>query len=164
MGLVTEGMVSGAEGQKKRSRLEVYHTPAELQNTIDSAVTKMIVAGNCPFRLVEHQAFKDLIHILRPGAKVPTRKQVAGPLLDDLHSRILAQLKADFNGKMASLSIDGWSTVTREPVIGATITVENQTVLFATVDTSGVSLPISRVSLGLGANTMQGKRTPQSTW
>jgi hypothetical protein len=44
--------------------------------------------------MVSHPSFKALLQLLRPGVKVPSRKRVAGALLEDVHQATIAQIKA----------------------------------------------------------------------
>ncbi len=110
----------------------------------------MIVAANCPFSLVDHPEFHQLMKMLRPTVKLPSRREVSGDLLDTiyekekvcprhLHIIICTSFQAivvrAVQGKQAMLSLDGWSNMTREPVLGVAMTVEGQTYFISTCET-----------------------------
>ena len=71
------------------------------------------------------------------GLRLADRKAVAGHLLDELYGQGLEQLKAETKGGMVTMSIDGWSTVQNEPVVGIALSSDTTTYLVDTVDTSG---------------------------
>ncbi len=121
----------------KQRRLQVFATPSDLQRKIDRQIVRMVVCCNTPFALVEHPEFKKLMELLRPGVRTPRRRRLAGRLLEEVYLEEVSNVKDYFRGKRGALSVDGWSTLSRDPVIGIAITVAGLTVLFATVDTTG---------------------------
>ena len=56
--------------------------------------------------------------LLRPGISIPGRKQVADPPLDEIYKTDKEKIAKCIQGNFATLSIDGWSNVTTNPIIG----------------------------------------------
>ena len=117
----------------------VTKTTKSTKNDIDEAVAKMIYATNCPFRIVEHECFIKLVEKLRPGYKLPTRKEIGGPLLDKVHQNLQTNCKEKLTGSTVCMAMDGWSNVHNEPVVCVSVTTESgDTYVTETIDTSGV--------------------------
>ena len=74
---------------------------------------------------------------MRPGTKVPSRKQVSSPLLDEVYDEETIPVVKQIEGFNATLGLDGWSTRTNDPGIGGTLSTANQGLLVKTVDTRG---------------------------
>ena len=72
--------------QKKQTTLPIstFSTSKTQQHQLDLHITRYIIASNTSFLQVENKYFQELVSKLRPGTKVPSRKMVAGPLLDEV--------------------------------------------------------------------------------
>ena len=73
-------------------------------------------ACNVPFSHVESEHFKRLVSKLRPGYKPPTRKALAGNILDEIHDELQNQMIKNLKEKTITLIVDGWSNVHNEPL------------------------------------------------
>ena len=71
---------------------------------------------------------------VRPGLKVPGRRAVGGRILDSVHKEEWEKFTAKFKDEFATLMIDGWSTLSNDPVLG--VLVDNFFV--DAIDTTGV--------------------------
>ena len=80
-----------------------------MKDEIDEALAKMVYATNCPFRIVEHKSFIELVEKLRPGYKLPTRKDLGGPLLEKVHQQLQVKCKEQLTDKTVCMAMDGWS-------------------------------------------------------
>jgi hypothetical protein len=98
---------------------------------------RFFVACNIPFRSVGNKHFIHLVSMLRPGYKPPERRALAGPLLDRIHSKELQRTIGEIAGLFATLMLDGWSTVTNDPVIAAALAVRERALLVGAEDTTG---------------------------
>ena len=118
----------------------VMQMPGKNKSVIDYQLAKMTYATNCPFSLVEHNEFIKLMSILQPGYKPPTRYDVGGRLLDEVHTSMLADCKDRLGGETVSMALAGWSNVHNEPVVYVLVTSEKgQSFIMSTIDTSGYS-------------------------
>ena len=121
----------------KQTTLFNVMTSQEKQHEIELQIGRYFVSSNTAFRQVENQEFQKLVQKLKPGVEIPNRKRLAGPILDELYNEEQKKVKALCSGMMGTLAIDGWSTVTNEPVIGVNVTTNSGSYLVDTVDTSG---------------------------
>ncbi|XP_018012992.1 uncharacterized protein LOC108670053 [Hyalella azteca] len=118
-------------------------TTKEDKKCLDYLVARMIYGTNSSFRLVEHDCFREMMDAARPGYKLPTRRDVAGRLLDEVFDSETEKAVNMLQGQTVCMSLDGWSNVSNEPVICSSVTVHSSTScevhLVDTVDTSGHS-------------------------
>lgn len=99
---------------------------------------------NSSFHPIENPRCITMIQSLRPGYRPASRADVAGKLLDKVHDKEIEQCATSIKGKIANLSLDGWSNVHNNP---ACITTEEGNVFLAeTIDTSGILTRISNKS------------------
>ena len=56
---------------------------------------------------MENYAFHNLIHILRQNYKLPSCKELAGSLLDSVHTEMEELVKENFKGREGTLILDG---------------------------------------------------------
>ena len=111
----------------KQTTLFNVMTSQEKQHEIELQIGRYFVSSNTAFRQVENQEFQKLVQKLKPGVEIPNRKRLAGPILDELYNEEQKKVKALCSGMMGTLAIDGWSTVTNEPVIGVNVTTNSET-------------------------------------
>jgi hypothetical protein len=82
-----------------QQNLENYFSPANLEESrvkqINEALTMMFIMCALPFRLVENPFFINLLKALNPGYQPPSRKALAGRLLDNEIVRINKQINKD---------------------------------------------------------------------
>ena len=83
------------------------------QHEMDLSLVRYFVATNTPFN-----AAKDFVQKMKPGAVIPDRRRLAGELLDEVYEQEKEKVKVKVRGMNATLAIDGWSTLTNEPVLG----------------------------------------------
>lgn len=117
-------------------------TTKEDKEKIDEKVATMVYATNSPFKIVEHASFRDMVNVMRPGYKLPSRREIGGSLLDKVYDKECEKSVVDLEGKTVCMSLDGWTNVSNEPVICASVTVhtsENTSSVYLvdTIDTSG---------------------------
>ena len=122
-----------------QTTLNVATTSASKQKEIDILIAKFIIGTNSPFLHAENQNFRRLVEGLRPGTKIPTRQLIAGPLLDKVFEEEKGKVEKLVKNQLGTLALDGWSTRVLPPVVGVAVTVNGNTYLFDTLDTSGQS-------------------------
>ena len=114
--------------KQKQSSLFVMKTSA------DELVALNEQLCNSPFVFVYHPEFKKFVAMLRPGCVLTDSRKIGGSILDSLYETAV-EVRARIEGSMVTLSVDGWSNVRNEPVIGVSISCDPY--LVATVDTMG---------------------------
>lgn len=78
-----------------------------------------------------------MINLLRPGYNPPSRVDVAGKLLNNVHQKSSHSCAKMLDGLTVCMGLDGWSNVHNEPVICATVITQSYDVFLA--DTGGTS-------------------------
>ena len=86
---------------------------------------------------MESDAFRNLIHTLRPSYKLPSRKELAGSLLDSVHTEIKELVKENLKGEKGTLIIDGWSNIRNEPITASCTQVNRKFYIVDIEDTVG---------------------------
>ena len=81
----------------------------------------MLIATNSSFRTVENKQFRKMLKMLKPGTTPLDRKVCAGSLLNEVFDFNLCKVKNSVKGLVGSMAIDGWSTITNDPVIGVCV-------------------------------------------
>ena len=115
-------------------------TSSKDKSDTDHQLAEMIYAINSPFSLVDHPEFTKLMSLLRPGYRPPTRYDVGGRLLDEVHTSTLTDCKDQLGGETVSMALDGWSNVHNQPKVCVSVTSETgQSFITGTVDMSGYS-------------------------
>lgn len=107
---------------------------------LDEQIARYIYATNSAFLSVEHEEFKKLIEMMRPGYKPPNRQQISGVLLDNVYEKEVKNCAEMLKNHIVCLSFDGWSNVHNAPIICACVTtLKGDVFLVNTIDTSGNS-------------------------
>lgn len=134
----SESKPTEPETQAKRSKLDsfVVKTSGSSAQKLDLLVAKFFYANNIPFSVVEHATFQDLISALRPGYHVPSRKALAGSLLDEVAAEVEEVAKKSLEGKNVTLIEDGWSNIHNDPIIASCLHVSGKAVFLDAIDCS----------------------------
>ena len=78
---------------KKLKQTTVDKTFSEKDHKIELQSERYFIASNSSFLKVENKEFEKLIRILRPGARIPNRKKLDGPILDELYEQEKEKVK-----------------------------------------------------------------------
>lgn len=71
--------------------------------------------GNIPFSFVENTHFKEFVKALRPSYSLPSRKFMAGTLLNSVDASSVALAKSELGiSNFTTLITDGWENIRRE--------------------------------------------------
>lgn len=92
------------------------------QKTIDEQLGVMISKEFQPFSLVENVEFKQFVHLLNPGYKLPSRKTVSKSILPQLFEKTKEKVKKNLiNAKYISFTTDGWTSINNDGFVAVTI-------------------------------------------
>ena len=98
----------------KQSQLKIFqgiHIPFtdKQRELVHKQFLCATISANLPFRWVEDPEVISLFLLFRSTASdvMPSRKQIAGQILDDANSEVLKQLKVELQGEYAVMSSDG---------------------------------------------------------
>ena len=133
----TEKDEAGASSMKQ-TELSVpsFSTSKFMQHQTELQVTRYIVASNTAFLQVENKQFEKSL-VLRSGTKIPNRQKVSSPLLDEVNREEKSKVVNFVSECNAMLALDGWSTTSKDPIIGVSIITSSKAILVNTDDTSG---------------------------
>ncbi|XP_050707111.1 uncharacterized protein LOC126992417 [Eriocheir sinensis] len=59
----------------------------------------MMYATKSPFKIVEHASFIYMVNVMRPGYKLPSRREIGGSLLDKVYDKECEKSVVDLEGK-----------------------------------------------------------------
>lgn len=102
------------EPPKKKRNMEAFvdRTTKEQSQRFADKCIDFFAKCNVPFSVVEDDSFKALIHELRPTMRIPTRKEMAGNLLDKCYERTIARNRDLVQGRRyATIFGDGWKNM-----------------------------------------------------
>ncbi|XP_047986596.1 uncharacterized protein LOC125226609 [Leguminivora glycinivorella] len=100
---------------------EVITTTKEYKQKIDMQVGKYFYATNTPFNHVEHEEFKKLCALLRPGYRPPSAYEIGNPILEKNYAETMTICKEKLTNQTVCMSQDGWSNVHTEPLVCSNI-------------------------------------------
>ncbi|KAJ2994399.1 hypothetical protein NUW54_g7557 [Trametes sanguinea] len=108
----------------------------DLQAEFQTDVCKLLLSGNCAFRLTElpywHHFFKKWV----PGAELPTRHAVSGRILDAEAERVLEGMKMHLAGRYATGQSDGWKSISKTSIIASMVNAEYEPYILHSHDVS----------------------------
>ena len=81
----------------------VSKTSDEDKKKIDLTVAKFFYACNISINVLKSYAFHNFIVILRPSYRLPLHKELAGSLLDSIHTEIEESVKENLKGREGTL-------------------------------------------------------------
>ena len=110
-------------------------TNSHQKEILDDQIARLFYACNLPFSLAENDVFKKTISILRPGYTPPTRKSIAGGLLDKIYIEVTTMAASALEGKEVTLLQDGWSDIHNSLVIAHCVHTEERSYFLNSVDT-----------------------------
>ena len=123
-------LLTKVETSMKQSHLKIFrgiHVPFtdEQRRLVHEQFLHATISANLPFRWVEDPEVIALFLLFRStaGGVMPSRKQVAGQILDNANSEVLKRLKAELQGKYAVMTSDGWKDDSRNAVSGVNLSV-----------------------------------------
>jgi hypothetical protein len=106
-----------------------------LKHSLDLKVAKFFYANNIAFNGASTNEFKDMITALRPGYSGPTRTDLGGKLLDEVHQNIEEAIQKEMkNTSTVTLLLDGWSNVNRDAVLANCIHTGETSFLLNAID------------------------------
>ena len=113
-------------------------TPTQ-QSKIKEALAQWIFSSGQPFSVTESAEFEDFIKAVRPGLKLPKRKEISNELLDKQYNTMQRKQKdfiQSYNNKFTLIS-DGWTNQRGEPIINYTLVSADGHSFFHSSDPSG---------------------------
>ncbi|KAN0138441.1 Ribonuclease H-like domain containing protein [Lactarius tabidus] len=117
----------GAETQKQESleKWTVTKVPQWSKAGLMEHIVELVVVDDQAISLVDRAAFRHLLLFLRPTIRdcdIPHRSSIAKAIHDKAHKvrETLKELFSSVPGEV-SVTLDGWSSLTRDPYLGVTV-------------------------------------------
>ena len=130
-------LLTQVETSMKQSQLKVFRgiqVPfSEAQeNIVRDQFLRATISANLPFRWVEGPEVMKLFLLFRStaGEVIPSRKQIAGELLDTANAAVRKRVKAELSGQYVVLAADGWKDDSRNAVNGVNVSVNGKVGVF----------------------------------
>lgn len=120
------------------------------RSDIDRKIASYFYRTGISFRIVESEAFKEMIRALNPdyAKKIPTAKALSGRFLDEKYDDYTKQLNNIIsNTQNLTLVSDGWTDVNSDHIVNFSLKAPNQRPFFySSIDTSGISQTAAAVA------------------
>ena len=107
-----------------------------MKSKIDQQIARFVYASNISFSTVEHPEFVKLVNMLHPGYSPPSRKTLAGTVLDKTTADLEDVMRKKLLGKDCTLVQDGWSNIHNDPVSAICLHADGEAFFLEAVDTS----------------------------
>ena len=139
----------------------IISTDKSTKESLDEQAAKAFYACNISFNVADHPQFKKMISMLRPGYESPSRKELAGHILDNVHDHIIDEMKTELSGKDVTLVQDGWSDIHNSPVIASSIHTSDKSYFLSAVETgsnkktSAYCASLAKTSMGEASATFE---------
>ncbi|XP_055716727.1 uncharacterized protein LOC129810342 isoform X1 [Phlebotomus papatasi] len=114
--------VLGPSSTSNESKLHLSKSE-DMKKRTDEKWARAIYATACPFSMFENKYWREALRIVNPNFQPPTRKQLAGKLLEEEYQRRLKTVDTKIQeANNLSIMCDGWSNVRNEGIINVIIT------------------------------------------
>ena len=124
--------------QKRQKLMDSYtiSTPKNVKDDLDLKIAKFFFSANIPFNAADNREFKNMIASLRPGYEPPSRKCIAGNLLDKIHEEVSLEINSGLTKELKVLTLmqDGWSNSSNDPILAHSVHDGEHTTLLSVVD------------------------------
>ncbi len=117
----------------KQSQLKVFRGiqvpfSEDQEKIVREQFLRATISANLPFRWVEDPEVMKLFLLFRSSAGdvIPSRKQIAGELLDQADTEVRQRVKAELKGQYAVLATDGWKDDSRNAVSGVNVSIQGK--------------------------------------
>ena len=78
--------------------------------SITGAITQFIVKDLRPYSVVENEGFRNLVRVMEPKYKLPSRQHFSDTAVPQLYLDIAGQVKDSLKGNYVALTTDGWTS------------------------------------------------------
>ncbi|KAJ7882909.1 ribonuclease H-like domain-containing protein [Mycena leptocephala] len=124
---------------KTYTGLDMPFSSSEVE-AIEAQALRTIVSTNSAFRLFEDPEMLTLLGMMRSRAPeiIPSRKVIAGRLLDEVASTVEQKLFNILKGQALGAVTDGWKSLTKDSVSGVCVNVEYKSYTIELVDVTSI--------------------------
>ncbi|KAI0323733.1 hypothetical protein GY45DRAFT_1231868, partial [Cubamyces sp. BRFM 1775] len=110
-----------------------------MQDEFEADLCRFFIACNLGWAAVEEPYFRVFFNRWVPGASLPSRRTLAGRILDEEAERVTKHMKDMVHGRYATGQCDGWKNINRESLVASTVNVEYRPWLLNVFDMSAIA-------------------------
>lgn len=124
------------ETTSKRRRTSSFNTespPAlnrswtsDLQKEFGEDFCKMLIATRSSWNTAHNVEMRLFVQKWIPGAIIPDRRTLSGPILDREAAKVEDGLKLKLQGKMATFQTDGWKNTAKQAIVATMVSVDSE--------------------------------------
>lgn len=100
--------------------------PPDQQQEFAADLVNVFSACGFSYTAIDHPVLRNFLAKYIPNAHPPSRQFLSGRALDEQVAKAEGSAQHAVKGKLAMGQCDGWKSVTRTPIVGVMMTVENQ--------------------------------------
>jgi hypothetical protein len=97
-----------------------------LQSEFGEDLCKLLIAIRAPWNAANNPQMQLFVQKWVPGAVVPDRRTLSGPILDREAMKIEEKLKAKLSGRLAMFTTDGWKNKAKQSIIASMVSVSSE--------------------------------------
>jgi len=128
----------GMQVVEDNSQPPVPTLPDTIQRVLEEKAALAIYTTGLPFSIFDSPAVQNLFHALNPGFKLPSRKKLAGSLLnhhvEEMREQVIQKTKREF----ICMQADGWSDVNNHRIVNLTGICKGKAYLIDSIDTGSM--------------------------
>ena len=116
-------------------------TPSRQQEFGDD-FCRLLVATRSPWNFANNPETHLFAQKWIPGAVIPDRRTLSGPMLDREAAKVEDKLKLELKGKMATFQTDGWKNKAKQSIVATMVTVGSEVPLLTVAVIQSVDISL----------------------
>jgi hypothetical protein len=100
-------------------------TPA-LQTEFGEDMCKLLIAIRAPWNAANNPQMQLFVQKWVPGAVVPDRRTLSGPILDREATKVEDKLKSKLSGRLATFTTDGWKNKAKQSIVASMVSIASE--------------------------------------
>jgi hypothetical protein len=97
-----------------------------LQTEFGEDMCKLLIAIRAPWNAANNPQMQIFVQKWVPGAVVPDRRTLSGPILDREATKVEDKLKAKLSGRLATFTTDGWKNKAKQSIVASMVSVASE--------------------------------------
>ena len=96
------------------------------QSEFSEDFCKLLIAIRAPWNSANNPQMRLFAQKWIPGAVVPDRRTLSGPILDREAAKVEDQLKTKLHGRLATFTTDGWKNKAKQSIVSSMVSVASE--------------------------------------
>ena len=132
---VDEVQPSPSSSKSQKIDKFISKTSEKEKENIDKQIGRAFFSNNFSFKSIENPEFLKACQMLRPGYNPPSRKKLGGEILETIFEDVEKEIEEELSkSSFLTISQDGWSNSSNDPIIAHSFHTGNRTFLHNIVD------------------------------